>query len=312
MTSPALSVVGPVYQGEESVEPFYDEVCRAVSSLQLSYEIVLVDDGSSDGTFARMEALHRRDPAHVRVVRLSRNFGHHLAATAALDHARGEWVFLLDTDLQDDPAWLTPLWAEMQRSGADVVYGQQQQRRGLSGKLFWRIFNKLSGLPVPPNQVTARLMKRRYVDALLSLRETRRFMAGLMTWVGFHQLPIAVERRPRRFGRSTYSLTRKLSLFADAVTSFSGAPLMLAMKIGFLVTSIGLGLATYIIAQKLISPGSLVSGWASISSAVLVTGGLNMFLIGVVGTYLARVYDQVKERPSYVVMDRLEAEKEDP
>lgn len=311
---PELSIVGPVYQGAESIELFYRQCTDAAVASGVSHEIVIVDDGSTDGTFEVLRRLRRDDP-RLRPVRLSRNFGHHAAVTAGLDRARGERVFLLDSDLQDDPALLPRFLEEIEASGADVVYGYQERRRGglferLSGDLFWGTFNRLSKVRVPRNLLNLRLMSRRYVDALLSLRESGRFLGGMYHWVGFPQRGIPVRRRPRSHGRSTYSLSRKLELAFSAFTSFSAVPLQLAARTGLAITVLGVGVGGYIVLRKLLYPASIVSGWASLGSGILILGGLNMFMTGMVGLYLARVYEQVKGRPLYVVMEDVVMEEE--
>ncbi len=290
---PALSIVGSVYQGSATVERFYQEATEAAAPTGLTYEIVLVDDGSRDASFERMRRLQRADPAHARVFQLSRNFGHHAAVGAALELARGELVFLLDTDLQDRPELLRTFLDEFRAQPVDVVYGYQKRRRGeiferVSGAIFWWLFNCLSGMRMTPNPVTTRLMSRRYVDALLGLREYHRFTAGLMEWIGFPQRAIPVVRAPRPIGKSHYGMTRKLQLFLTALTSFSAYPLQFATRLGFAVTIVGTTLAL------------------SLSSLIVVLGGLNLTLIGMVGSWLARTYEQVKGRPRFIVMEAVD------
>jgi len=308
---PALSIVGSVYQGSATVERFYQEATEAAAQTGLTYEIVLVDDGSRDASFERMRRLQRADPAHARVFQLSRNFGHHAAVGAALELARGELVFLLDTDLQDRPELLRTFLDEFRAQPVDVVYGYQKRRRGeiferVSGAIFWWLFNCLSGMRMTPNPVTTRLMSRRYVDALLGLREYHRFTAGLMEWIGFPQRAIPVVRAPRPIGKSHYGMTRKVQLFLTALTSFSAYPLQFATRLGFAVTIVGTTLAFYILVRKLVQPDHYAAGWVSLSSLIVVLGGLNLTLIGMVGSWLARTYEQVKGRPRFIVMEAVD------
>ena len=307
-----ISLVGPIYQGSTHAEPFYQQASEALRELPYDYEIVLVDDGSTDDTFVRLLEIQRADPEHVRVVRLSRNFGHHAAATAALEKARGDYIFILDTDLQDDPRWINKFLETLEAEKLDMVYGFQSKRCGgfferLFGMVFYWLFNKISDVPITPNSIFARVMTRRFVDALLQLRESDRFLAGLMHWVGFPQRAVEIQRVPRAYGKSTYSLARKINLALSAITSFSSAPLTWAMKLGFITTFLGLALALHFIVIKLFFPLSIGSGWTSIFSIILIVGGLNMFLTGMVGLYLSRTYAQVKHRPTYVIMTELDA-----
>ena len=310
-SAPGLSIVGSVYQGSETVDRFYQEATEAAVKTGLSYEIVLVDDGSKDDSFERMRRIQRADPTHARVFQLSRNFGHHAAVGAALELARGELVFLLDTDLQDKPELLGRFLSEFREHQVDVVYGCQDRRRGqfferASGALFWWLFNHLSGMKMTASPVTTRLMSRRYLDALLSLREYHRFTAGLMEWVGFPQRAIPVVRPPRALGRSHYGLTRKFQLFLTALTSFSAYPLQFATRLGFLIIFVGTTLALYILVRKILQPEHYASGWVSLSSLIVVLGGLNLAMIGLVGTWLARTYEQVKARPRFIIMEAVE------
>ncbi len=308
-STPQLSIVGSVYQGKDTIEAFCRRVTEVVAPMGLSHELVIVDDGSTDGTYDILEGLQKLDPA-LRVVRFSRNFGHHAGITAALDHARGDHVFLLDTDLQDDPGWLPEFYEKLTSENVDVVYGYQTRRVGgvkdrIAGGMFWWLFNKISEVKVPNNAVTARLMTRRYVDALRSLRESERFMGGLAAWVGFPQLGVAVTRAERGGGKSTYNFARKVRLLLAAVTSFSAYPLRLATKSGIVMALIGFVYGAYIIINKLVNPDQVMSGWASLGSMMLIIGGMNLAMIGMVGLYLARTYEQAKDRPIYIVMDEL-------
>jgi putative glycosyltransferase len=305
-----FSVVGCVYQGAPGLRDYYEEVSRAMRALGEPYEVVIVDDGSTDGGHDVLKEIHRGDPGHVRVIRLSRNFGQHAAYNAGLTAAVGEYVFCCETDLQDDPGDFPRLIAKMRESGADLVYGYQERRGGawferVSGDIFWRMFNFASGLKLALNPRMIRLMSRRFVDAFLTIKETQRFNHGLMEWIGFPQASIPVNVRPRRTGRSTYTLRRKISLFLTAITSFSSYPLLIATRLGVLITLSGLAYAAWVIAERLLYPQTRLLGWSSLMAALMIIGGLNILMLGVVGVYIARSYEQVKMRPSYVVMEEL-------
>jgi putative glycosyltransferase len=306
-----LSIVASVYQGSQSVQPFCEQVHEAARATGLDYEIVLVDDGSRDDSFEKMRELQKKYPAQLRVFSLSRNFGHHAAVAAALEQCRGQLVFLLDSDLQDDPALLPEFLSLLRSKNVDMVYGYQERRHGgwferWSGGIFWWLFSRLSGLNLGQSPRTIRLMTRRYIDAVVSLGEVHRFTAGLMAWVGFRQHGRMIVPKERKFGRSTYSLRRKVNLLLDAIVSFSARPLTLATQAGFIITGLGLLYGGYIFALKLISPSSILAGWPSVLAAILVIGGFNMMLTGAVGLYVAKTYEQVKLRPKFVIMDAID------
>jgi len=308
-STPQLSIVGSVFQGKETIEAFCRRVNEVVAPLGMSHEVVIVDDGSSDGTYEILERLQSADP-NLRVIRFSRNFGHHAAVTAALDHSRGEYVFMLDTDMQDDPGWLPGFLDKLRDEKVDVVYGHQTRRAGglkdrIAGGMFWWVFNKISEVKVPNNAVTARVMTRRYVDALIKLRESERFMAGMAAWVGFPQVGVPVTRAERGGGKTTYTFTKKVRLLLAAVTSFSAYPLRVATRAGLFMAFVGLAYGAYIVVHKLLYPASVVSGWASLGSMMLIIGGMNLAMLGIVGLYLARTYEQAKGRPLYIVMEEL-------
>jgi putative glycosyltransferase len=300
-----LSVVATLYRSEAFLSAFHERASRAARALTPDYEIVLVNDGSPDRSLELAIALHERDP-RVRVVDLSRNFGHHRAMMAGLEHARGELVFLIDSDLEEDPALLGAFHDELGRTGADVVYGVQRGRKGgwferVTGRLFFAAFNRLSPVPMTPNLCTVRLMTRRYVRALVAHRERQFNIGGLWAITGFHQVAVTVDKGARN--GTTYSLGRKLLVLVDAVTSFSDRPLVAVFYAGLATSATAAVAATYLIVRRVFF-GVLLAGWPSLIVSVWLLGGINLFCIGLIGIYLSKVFIETKQRP-YVIVRRL-------
>ena len=299
---PSLSIVTSMYKSAPFLSEFHQRCTAAAQALTGDYEIVLVNDGSPDDSLRIALDLHARDP-HVRVIDLSRNFGHHKALMTGLDRARGDLVFLLDCDLEEDPAWLATFYAEMRAAGADVVYGVQEQRKGrwierIGGQLFFTLFNRLLTHRIPPNLVTARLMTSRYVKALVSHREQEICLAGLWVITGFEQRPIAVLKGSRE--DSTYTTRMRFSAFANAITSFSNRPLIYIFQIGMAVMALSV-VAGVILLYRSLTGGIGVPGWASIMVSIWFLGGLIIFCVGVIGMYLAKIFTEIKQRPYTIV-----------
>ncbi len=296
-----LSVVAPVYREEAVIGPFYARVCEALDGIP--FELVLVNDGSDDDTPAELERLADRD-ARVKVVTLSRNFGHQLALTAGLDHASGDAVVMLDSDLQDPPE-LIPALVEHWRAGIDVVFAVRTTRPGetrfklLTADWFYRVFRRTSGIDLAPQAGDFRLLDRSALDALSSMRERDRFLRGLSTWIGFSQFAVPYDREVRPAGKTKYTLRRMLRFSLDALFSFSSAPLQLATLLGFLCAGAAfLGLPLVIVARI---AGIYVPGISTILFVVLLLGGVQLITVGIIGEYVRRIYDEVKRRPLYIV-----------
>jgi len=302
---PALvTVSAPVLNEETLLETFYARVCDALDGHE--FELVLVDDGSTDGTPSVLEALAERD-ARVKIVRLSRNFGYQAAVVAGLDHASGDVVVTIDSDLQDPPE-LIPRLIEEWRSGADVVYAARRERHGegrlklLTARWFSRLFSRLAELDIPRNVGDFRLLDRRAVDALLQLRERSRFMRGMTVWVGYRQSSVAYDRDPRHAGDTRYRWRTLMRISLDAISSFSHVPLQIATLVGFAVSAIAFLGIPYVIINRLL--GFYVEGVSTLLFALLALGGIQLITLGVIGEYLSRIYDEVKQRPLYLVSDR--------
>ncbi|HXF53694.1 MAG TPA: glycosyltransferase family 2 protein [Hyphomicrobiaceae bacterium] len=300
----ALSLVAPCYNEELGLAEFHRRAAAAVRAAAADdYEIVLVDDGSSDGTWAAIEALSGADP-HVVGVRLMRNHGHQLAATAGLAVSRGRRVVLIDADLQDPPELIADMMALMD-AGADVVYGKRSRREGeswfktASAAAFYRLLSRLASVPIPEDTGDFRLMSRRVVDALLAMPERERFIRGMVSWIGGRQVPLHYERKARLVGASKYPLAKMLRFAADAITSFSIVPLRIASWLGIAVAGIALLLLLYTVWQW--AAGNVVAGWSSTMTAIALFAGVQLIVLGIIGEYLGRLVHEAKGRPLYLI-----------
>ena len=298
-----LSIVATLYRSAPYIDEFHRRTC-AIARAQVGedFEIVLVNDGSPDNSLDLAVALSDTDE-HVVVVDLSRNFGHHKAMMTGLATARGERVFLIDSDLEEEPEWLASFARQMESEACDVVYGIQHKRRGrffeqLSGELFYRSFRLLTGIAQPDNIVTARLMTRRYVEALLTHREREINIGGLWIVTGFKQGQQQVVKRAG--SPTTYSLARKIGHLVNAVTSFSSLPLVFTFYTGLGISASALAYIVYLVFRYLFI-ASPPSGYTSIIASVWLFAGLIIFFLGIQGVYLAKVFSEVKQRPYTIV-----------
>ncbi len=297
-----LSIVATLYRSAPYLDEFHQRASTAAADIDPDYEILLVDDGSPDESANLAKALVRRDP-RVRLVELSRNFGHHKAILTGLRLARGDLVFLIDSDLEEPPELLADFAQELAATGADVVYGVQRTRKGgwferASGALFYRAFRWLGQCQVPANLVTARLMKRDYVRALVRHRDREVFLAGLWVITGFHQVPLEVNKASK--GTTTYTLARKLSVLVNAITSFSNRPLAAIFHLGCLVLAVSTTAAACLLIRRLFFD-TMLDGWPSLILSVWFLGGLTLFCQGIIAIYLAKVFSEVKRRPYTII-----------
>jgi putative glycosyltransferase len=298
-----LSIVATLYQSAQYVDEFWRRASAAARQIvDDDYEIILVNDGSPDNSLELAARLCESD-SHLIVVDLSRNFGHHKAMMTGLAHAQGERVFLLDSDLEEEPEWLLCFAEQMAKEHCDVVYGVQKQRRGSfferwSGRLFYSLLRLLSGLALPENIVTARLMSRRYVQALLRHEERELNIGGLWHLTGFDQQPQLITKHSA--SETTYTLRKKMTVLIDAVTSFSNAPLVGIFYVGLLISTAAAVYATYLITNYLVFTKPL-SGFTSIMASIWLLGGLIISFIGVIGIYLSKIFSETKQRPYTIV-----------
>jgi putative glycosyltransferase len=301
-TRPALSIVTSMFRSAEYIDEFCRRCAAAAAGIAETYEIVIVNDGSPDDSLAIALDLHRRDP-RIKVLDLSRNFGHHKALMTGLGRARGELVFLIDCDLEEDPAWLSTFRDTLRDRGGDVAFGVQVARKGgwierAAGRLFFAVFNQMLTHPIPPNIVTARLMTRRYVEALIQHDEREVALAGLWQLTGFVQHATPVTKRSRR--ESSYTLRRRIGVFVNAITAFSNRPLIYIFQIGVAVMALSM-LAGAALLYASLNGAVGVPGWASIMVSIWFLGGLTIFCVGVIGVYLAKVFTETKRRPYTIV-----------
>jgi putative glycosyltransferase len=300
-----LSIVTSLYKSESFIEEFLEGLHVAIGQIETeSYEIIVVNDGSPDRSAELVKSLMSRIP-NIKLVQLSRNFGHHNAFMAGMTIASGEYVFNIDSDLETNPSELIRFWKSIHNSKADVIYGYQEKRRGtplerITGQIFWKYLAILSKIDIPPNITTERIMSRRYVDELVKLKEYSPFLGGLMYWIGFKQEGIAI-KRSKRPGKSSYRLKNRIELLIEAVTSFSGYPLRLVFNIGFLITIFSVLGLLYIVLRKLFFPESVLLGYTSVAALILFSLGMIMLALGIIGIYLEKVFLQSKGRPNYII-----------
>jgi glycosyltransferase involved in cell wall biosynthesis len=303
---PVLSVIVPMFNEATNLDALFGRLVPAVEGLQVPYEIICIDDGSRDDTLARLVALRGRYPA-LKIVALSRNFGKEIALTAGLQHAAGRAAIPIDADLQHPPE-IIPRLVEKWREGYEVVYAVRESRdtdglgRRLATRGFYWIFGRLSDVPLPRDAGDYRLLDRRVVDAINSMPERSRFMKGIFAWVGFRQtgVPYAVE--PRREGTSGWSPRRLFHFAVDGLTSFSNFPLIAWGYVGAAIAGISLVTGAWFILRTLIE-GVDVPGYASLMVAVLFFGGVQLITLGIIGSYIGRIFQEVKRRPLYLVRE---------
>jgi glycosyltransferase involved in cell wall biosynthesis len=303
-TRPLISVIAPCYNEADAVDAFAGALTAALGACAVDYELVFIDDGSTDDTRARLAALTQTD-RHVRVVAFSRNFGKEAALTAGLDHARGDAVVVIDVDLQDPPSLIRDFIA-LWREGYDVVYGRRVDRssdtpaKRLTAGGFYRLFNRISRVKLPEDAGDFRLMDRRVVEAVKALPERSRFMKGLFAWAGFSSAGVSYIRPARAAGTSKFNLWKLWNFALDGIVSFSTAPLRVWSYIGAVVAFLSFLYGSFIIVRTMIT-GVDVPGYASLLVFVLFFGSVQLISVGVLGEYIARLFLEVKRRPIYLV-----------
>jgi dolichol-phosphate mannosyltransferase len=307
---PALSVVAPCFNEEGVLPEFLQRVGMVLEALGSTAEIVLVDDGSRDATWQVMTDQAAKD-RRIVAVRLMRNHGHQLALTAGLSVCRGERILIIDADLQDPPELLPEMMKLMDgvdgKGGADVVYGQRRQREGESlfkratAAAFYRLIGRMTDVEIPLDAGDFRLLTRRVLDILLAMPERHRFVRGMVAWIGGRQVPIVYDRKARAAGQSKYPLAKMIRFAADAITAFSVVPLMASMTIGWIMAAVGFTFFVYSIVGWLLD--ATLPGWTSLMAAVGLLGGMQFLMLGIIGAYLGRLYDQSKGRPLFMIRD---------
>jgi len=301
-----LSVVVPVFNEEGNIGELYGRLTSVFKDIGLGYEIIFVNDGSSDGSLTGLKKLASED-RHVRIVDLARNFGHQMAITGGLDFATGEAVVILDADLQDPPEVISEMVEEW-KAGAEVVSAVRRQRKGESflkkatAFLFYRIFVRLSGINMPLDAGDFRLIDRKVLNSLKGIRERNRFIRGLISWIGYNHKSIYYDRQERKRGQTKFPFLKMFKFSVDAITSFSIFPLRIATVMGVIVSALSFMVIIYLIYLKLVTD-KLVQGWMTLAGSILFLGGMQLLFLGIIGEYIGRIYDEVKGRPLYIVRD---------
>jgi polyisoprenyl-phosphate glycosyltransferase len=299
-----VSVVTPMLNEEGTAQRFYERLDAALAGV--AWELVVVDDGSTDGTREVLAGLAERDE-RVKVIELSRNFGHQTAITAGLDHARGDAIVMIDADLQDPPELIVTM-LDCWRDGVDVVYAARTERDGetrfklATANLFYKLLSRISSVPMTRNSGDFRLLDRRALDALLCMRERNRYLRGMTVWIGFTQTAVPYKRDARYAGETKFSLLRMVRFSLDAIASFSHVPLQIATLVGFACAAFAFLMVPVAIGFRIF--GQFVPGVTTTIIAVLLLGGIQLMAIGMIGEYVGRIYDEVKARPLYLVSRR--------
>jgi len=307
--TPIFSVIVPVYNEEAVITESYNRLTRVMQGMNEPYELLFVNDGSRDRTALIIAAFCAGDRA-VRLINFSRNFGHMPAITAGMANARGRAVIVIDADLQDPPEVL-PEMAKKWREGFDVVYGKRSKRKGesffkkASAKLFYRFLRSMTDVDMPLDTGEFRLIDRRVCDAVNALPEKNRYMRGLVSWVGFRQVAVEYERQERFAGETKYPLRKMVAFAMDAIASFSYKPLRLATTLGFIMSLIGFVYMLVVLFQAVFTE-RVITGWASTMVVILLSQGIVLMILGIVGEYIGRIYEEIKNRPPYIIQEIIE------
>jgi polyisoprenyl-phosphate glycosyltransferase len=301
---PDYSIVVPVFDEQDALPELYERLTWLLEHLDGDAEVILVDDGSRDDSYALMLDLNRRD-SRFKLLQLSRNFGHQVAITAGLDVAAGRAVIVMDADLQDPPETVLAM-AERWREGFDVVYGVRRERRGetrfkrATAAVFYRLLQRLADVEIPADAGDFRLLDRKALDAYLAMREHDRYVRGMVSWVGFNQIGVAYNRDERRAGATKYPFRKMIKFAADGIVSFSNAPLRLALGLGFVVSASSF-IYGFVAILLNVTGAFTVPGWTSIIIVTSFLGGVQLIVLGVIGEYVGRTYVETKQRPLYIV-----------
>ena len=301
-----LSVIVPCYNEESVINATYLRLKDVLRQMSCLHEIIFVNDGSTDSTLKILTSISSEDKTVV-IINFSRNFGHQPAVTSAIHHCTGDFAAIIDADLQDPPEVIPQMVQKMLSENCNVVYGVRKIRKGetvfkkISAKLFYRILNSMSDVVMPVDTGDFRLIDKKVINTFRTLREKHKYIRGLITWVGFKQVPIFYDRDPRFAGETKYPLFKMLGFATRGLLYFTKRPLRIASKIGFFCIVIGLLLIFYTLFMKLYHPEHLVLGWASLLTIFIFFGGIQLFTIGVLGEYIGNIFDEVKERPEYII-----------
>lgn len=301
-----LSIIIPIYNEEGNIQILHDRLCKVIEGITSSFELVFVNDGSKDKSLALIKLLALQD-SRVRYLDFSRNFGHQIAVSAGLDHVRGNSVVIIDADLQDPPELIAEMYAKM-KEGYQVVYAKRRQRQGetflktFTAKMFYRILKKITSINIPVDTGDFRIMDKKVVDVLNNMPERNKFLRGQISWIGFNQTYVEYDRDERFAGKTGYTYRKMLRFAMDGITSFSNFPLKVASTLGFVVSGISFFIMLYSLYVRFVN-GHFVEGWTSLMISILFLGGIQLICVGIIGEYLSRVSDNVRNRPLYVVAE---------
>ncbi len=305
-----ISIVIPMYYEEEVAEECYQRISNTLKKLDnYDYELIFINDGSQDKTQEILENIAKKDKK-AKIITFSRNFGHQCAVTAGIKHVTGDCVVIIDADLQDPPE-VIPEMLKLWEQGNEVIYGKRKSRKGeskfklLSAKMFYRTLDALSDVKIPMDTGDFRLVDRKVIDVINSMPEHNKFLRGLYSWVGFKQIPYEYERQERYAGKTKYPLKKMLKLASDGIISFSTKPLKLVGYLGIITIVISIALLIYTLISYIFSLNNLTAGWTSIMVAITLFSGVQLVSIWLISEYIARIYDETKNRPQYIIRDTI-------
>lgn len=305
MTTPELSLVVPLYNEELSIEEMYKRLTIVLDSASIDYEVIMVNDGSMDNTLALAEKICKIDN-RIKLINFSRNFGHQVAISAGMDKAKGNAVVVIDADLQDPPEVILEMINKW-REGYEVVYGVRKKRHGeswfklLTATVFYRLLKRMTSIDIPVDTGDFRLIDRSALDQFNKMNERSRFVRGMISWIGFRQTEVKYVRHERYAGETKYPFKKMLKFALDGMLSFSHVPLQISSFFGFLSAGVSFFFMLYGLTVKYFFPENAIPGWASLFSAVLFIGGVQLICIGVLGEYIGRIYEEIKKRPLYII-----------
>lgn len=304
---PRISIILPIYNESETISELYTRTKNVLQKIG-DYEIIFINDSSTDNSLEKLLTLAQRD-VNVKIINFARNFGHQIAITAGIDTAEGMAVVIMDSDLQDTPETI-PAMVTKWEEGFEVVYGKRKTRKDtflkkLTAFAFYRLLRKFANIDIPEDTGDFRLMDRKVVLEMRKLREHSRFMRGMTSWVGFRQTAILFDREERKHGKTNYTPSKMIRLSLDALTSFSYIPLRLASYLGFLTALLSILGIFYALTQKIFFPATVVSGWTFLIIAILFIGSIQLFVLGIIGEYIGRIYTESQQRPLYIIRDRI-------
>jgi glycosyltransferase involved in cell wall biosynthesis len=301
-----LSVIVPCFNEEEVIEETYKRLTNVLKENHINYEILFINDGSIDKTLVILTNIAKNDPK-IKIISFSRNFGHQSAVSAGIHHCKGDYAVIIDGDLQDPPEVIPELLSLAKKEQANVVYGVRKRRKGetffkrFTAWAFYKIINLLSDVPLPENTGDFRLIDKKVIDAFNQLPEKNKYIRGLISWIGFKQIPYYYVREPRFAGETKYPLSKMIKFATTALLYFTRKPLKLATTMGFMSIVVGLLLTIYVFLSLFLKPQQTVSGWASTIIIIIFFGGVQLLTIGVMGEYIGSIFDEIKNRPMYII-----------